>query len=91
MKVGIMSMQRVPNLGSFMQAYGLKKTIEELGNEVEFIDFPKGENPGQLEYGSDKKEINFIKEKIIKVRYIKNIKAYKKSILHIIIMNFKII
>ncbi len=79
MKVGIMSMQRVPNLGSFMQAYGLKKTIEELGNEVEFIDFPKGENPGQLEYGSDKKEINFIKEKIIKVRYIKNIKAYKKK------------
>ena len=28
MEVGIMSMQRVENYGSFLQAYGLKKEIE---------------------------------------------------------------
>ena len=39
MKVGIMSMQRVRNYGSFLQAYGLKKTIESLGHEVEFVDY----------------------------------------------------
>jgi hypothetical protein len=39
MKVGIMSMQRIINYGSFLQAYGLKKTIESLGNEVIFVDY----------------------------------------------------
>lgn len=39
MKVGIMSMQRIINYGSFLQAYGLKKTIESLGHTVEFVDY----------------------------------------------------
>lgn len=38
-KVGIMSMQRIRNYGSFMQAYALKKIIESLDNNVEFIDY----------------------------------------------------
>lgn len=42
MKVGIMSMQRVINYGSFMQALGLKIMIEELGHEVTFIDYHPG-------------------------------------------------
>lgn len=39
MKVGILSMQRVANYGSFLQAAGLKKIIENLGHEVIFIDY----------------------------------------------------
>lgn len=39
MKVGIMSMQRIKNYGSFLQAYGLKRIIEELGHEVVFVDY----------------------------------------------------
>lgn len=39
MKVGIMSMQRIINYGSFLQAYGLKKTIESMGHEVQFVDY----------------------------------------------------
>lgn len=42
MKVGIISMQRVCNKGSFLQAYGLKKMIESLGHEVEFVDYKVG-------------------------------------------------
>ena len=42
MKVGIISMQRVCNNGSFLQAYGLKKLIESLGHEVGFIDYEVG-------------------------------------------------
>ncbi|MHB8077056.1 polysaccharide pyruvyl transferase family protein [Desulfosporosinus fructosivorans] len=39
MRVGIMSMQRIKNYGSFLQAYGLKITIENLGHEVVFVDY----------------------------------------------------
>lgn len=44
MKIGIMSMQRIRNYGSFLQSYGLKKTIESLGHEVVFVDY-KVEKP----------------------------------------------
>ena len=37
--VGIMSMQRISNYGSFLQAYALKKLIEELNCKVEFVDY----------------------------------------------------
>ena len=43
MKVGIISMQKVYNYGSFLQAYSLKKNIEALGHECEFIDIKPGE------------------------------------------------
>ena len=39
MKVSIMSMQRIANYGSFLQAYALKKTIEMLGHQVDFADY----------------------------------------------------
>lgn len=39
MKVGIMSMQRVANYGSFLQAYGLKHIVESMGHTVEFVDY----------------------------------------------------
>lgn len=42
MKIKIMSMQRVVNYGSFMQAYALMQTIRNLGHEVEFVDFRAG-------------------------------------------------
>lgn len=38
-KVGILSMQRIKNYGSFLQAYGLKSMIEDLGHEVQFVDY----------------------------------------------------
>ncbi len=42
MKIGIISMQRVINYGSFLQAYGLKSLLEEMGHEVTFIDYKEG-------------------------------------------------
>lgn len=44
MKVSILSMQRVYNYGSFLQAYGLKKILESLGHQIKFIDILPGEN-----------------------------------------------
>ena len=42
-KAGILSMQRIYNYGSFLQAYALKKMMEECGAEVEFVDYHPGE------------------------------------------------
>lgn len=42
MKIGILSMQQVINYGSFLQAFGLKKTIESLGHTVNFINIEPG-------------------------------------------------
>ncbi len=42
MKIGILTMHRIVNYGSFMQAYGLKTMIESLGHDVEFVDYVKG-------------------------------------------------
>lgn len=41
-RVGILSMQRIQNYGSFLQAYGLKSVLEELDCEVQFVDYEPG-------------------------------------------------
>lgn len=39
-KIGIMSMQRIINYGSYLQAWGMKSLLEELGySDIEFIDY----------------------------------------------------
>jgi hypothetical protein len=43
-KVGILSMQRVKNYGSILQAFALKSILEELGGEVYFIDIKPGKH-----------------------------------------------
>lgn len=42
MNIGILSMQRIPNYGSFLQAFSLKRQMEERGHEVYFIDILEG-------------------------------------------------
>ena len=42
-KAGILSMQRIYNYGSFLQAYGLKEILKELGCDVEFVAYHPGE------------------------------------------------
>lgn len=43
MLVKVLTMHRVINYGSFMQAYALKKTLESFGCSVEFCDFVDGQ------------------------------------------------
>lgn len=43
MKVGILSMQRIDNYGSLLQAYALKSLIESLGHTVGFLDIETGD------------------------------------------------
>ena len=39
MKVGIVTVYDSNNFGSYLQAYALKKVIENLGHNVQFIKF----------------------------------------------------
>ena len=56
MNIKILSMQRVINYGSFMQAYALKKVLETAGHSVTFCDFVAGE-PRHL--GEKVKKVTF--------------------------------
>lgn len=51
MKVGILSMQQITNYGSFLQAYGLKSILENLGHDIEFINIIPGEQLPQYKIG----------------------------------------
>lgn len=48
MKIGILSMQMVDNMGSVLQAYGLKNMINRLGHEVSFIDIQSNDSDNAL-------------------------------------------
>ena len=56
MNIKILSMQRVVNYGSFMQAYALKKVVEAAGHTVTFCDFNAGD-PRHL--GEKVKKVTF--------------------------------
>ena len=82
-KVGILSMQRIANYGSFLQAYGLKKMLEDIGCEVQFVDYHPGKTLIPSEEGVGmKRKICKVLETLTynvslknKVRFIK----YKKN------------
>lgn len=48
MKIAILSMQRILNYGSLLQAYSLRKMITSLGHDVEFIDIMSSETDNLL-------------------------------------------
>lgn len=93
-KVGILSMQRIFNYGSFLQAYGLKKILMELGCEVQFVDYHPGECliPAEGGTGLSRKVFKIfevlkfhapLKEKLRFIRYKKNYAANYYSYLGI--------
>lgn len=51
MNICILSMQHVPNFGSLLQSYVLKKEIEQLGNIVTFLDIERIEEDDKLREG----------------------------------------
>ena len=61
-KAGIMSMQRIFNYGSFLQAYGLRKILEELGCKVEFVDYHIGDCLVKSDGGGIKRKLTKISE-----------------------------
>lgn len=90
MKVCILSMQRVCNYGSLLQAYSLKKILESLGHHVSFIDIEPNEEDNKkrdrvmhFDEGvkSSKKNIvqRFLQQDTCPFYAFKKIKAKKKQ------------
>lgn len=80
MKISILSMQKVDNFGSLLQAYSLQKIIKNLGHEVSFIDIEKKEEDYVL--------LNNNKIKV-QNKFIKNIKKINKYFFNRIIVKLK--
>lgn len=94
-KIAILSMQRVINYGSVLQAYSLKELIQELTkNEVQFIDIDHNEVipvHGNVTTSQDysKQDFNIkrapwlffrkIKHKILRKKYENNIRAFQQN------------
>lgn len=87
MRVGILSMQRIKNYGSFLQAYGLKSILEELGANVEFVDYHPGKTviPSSEGTGVRRKVAKFIEAfkgsapLIEKIKFINYKRKYEKN------------
>ncbi len=93
-KVGIMSMQRVHNYGSFLQAYGLKSIVEKLGFEVEFIDYKfekslinQNDNKLKEKFKKIFKNINFCEYIKLKINLKKFNNIFEKEYLPILGIN----
>lgn len=69
MNVGIMSMQRIFNYGSWMQAYCLSNLISEQGHHVEFVDY----HIGKPKFKSSKERLGYY------ARYLKHAAEEKIS------------
>lgn len=86
-KVGILSMQRIANYGSFLQAYGLKHILEDLGCEVQFVDYHPGKTLIPADGGTGiKRKISKVLEAFKynaplkeKIKFIKYKKNYAKN------------
>ena len=62
--IGVITMHRVINHGSFLQAYATQKTIEKLGYVCEIIDYIF---PNSWHYEKGLKKSNSLKSKIVKL------------------------
>lgn len=87
-KIGIMSMQRVVNYGSFMQSYALKNMIQSIDKDfdVEFVDFNIGSPlvKDKLKYCKkikrNKNLINFLKKRKVNKLFAHKYDLYLKKI-----------
>ena len=81
MKIGILSMQKILNYGSFLQAFSMKKQFENRGHDVYFIDI----EPGRVICSAETEKVN-IRNKFDRY-FLKRIENYlldkKMSRIHI--------
>ena len=73
MKIGILSMQEVKNYGSFLQAFSLKKNIEALGHQCEFVNIVPGEQLGEYKI-SKFYRIHLLVERLCRWDFVKRFK-----------------
>lgn len=70
MKIGIMTMQRIQNYGSFLQGYGLQQLLKEYEENVIFVDYHPGEivcESPQTNIVAENKKISSIRNLIFRL------------------------
>lgn len=70
MKIGIMTMQRIRNYGSFLQGYGLQQLLKENEKNVIFVDYHPGEivcETIQVNDEAEKKKVSSIRNLIFRL------------------------
>lgn len=72
MKIGIMTMHRILNYGSYLQAFGLKRLIEEMGHEVIFVDYKVEASVGEQQKLKKQKSPVALKKICNKIKIGKN-------------------
>lgn len=83
MKIGILTMHRIVNYGSFLQSYALKETLTQLGYEVSFVDYSvepcliKNKTTSNEKKEQLKNKLRILKKKIIVI--VKNKKCEEFS------------
>ncbi|SEU05587.1 polysaccharide pyruvyl transferase family protein [Lacrimispora sphenoides] len=61
MKICILSMQSIVNYGSVLQAYALRRLLQNLGHEVDFIDIQgDGDSIPEIDYSNDNMRCNLM-------------------------------
>lgn len=75
MNVCILSMQRIDNMGSLLQAYALKKILEDLGLEVAYLDIKKIKEDYEL-LGDRRLQFNSEQEKQGRFGKLSRVDAY---------------
>ena len=74
MKIGILSMQEVKNYGSFLQAFSLRKNIEALGHECDFVNIIPGRQIGDYKQGKLHK-VQMLIERLLGLDFVKRLKT----------------
>ena len=88
LQIGILTMQRIINNGSLLQAYGLKKSIEILGHEVQFADYRVAD--ATTEYFTWKERLQKFNSSIfLLLSLVKNVSKFGYEGINISISNYK--
>ena len=84
MNIGILSMQKILNYGSFLQAFSLKKQLESRGHDVYFVDILPGrqivkQNVNQSDRYALKRIEHYFFSKIMARNHIADYKTYLET------------
>jgi len=79
MKIGILTFHWAANYGAVLQAYALQKTLENLGNDVQIIDYYPERYKKNILYAFKTRHLNVIPQRFLEVKKEKKIEIFRKK------------
>lgn len=81
MKIGILTFHWASNYGAVLQAYALQKFLEQMGNDVEIIDYYPSRYKKNLLYLFSSKRIRRVPEHLLEIRKERKIVPFRDEML----------